>query len=171
MNRLGSSGHSGACAAPQRTAARRFRWWRQPPPAWAGSQRLLARPGSGFQFLANQLCDLGYRGQRHRSRLLQSVVGARLGLRNDQAHPLLMIVSAGLAALPSTASRKVRRLESASGAMLVQRWRSGSRLPPSARHAHHRPLNLRGTDSSNPSPSRDVNRHRTRTPLNSVLSG
>jgi hypothetical protein len=31
---IGSSGHSGACAAPQRTAARRFRWWRQPPPAW-----------------------------------------------------------------------------------------------------------------------------------------
>ena len=46
--------------------------------------------------------------------------------------------------LPSTASRKVRRLESASGAMLVQPWRSGSRLPPSARHPHHRPLNVAG---------------------------
>jgi len=38
----------------------------------AGSQRLLARPDSGFQFLAYQLCELGYGGPRHRSRLLPS---------------------------------------------------------------------------------------------------
>jgi hypothetical protein len=66
----------------------------------AGRQRLLARLGSGFQLLAYQLCDLGYGGPRHRSRLLPSVVGGRLRLRNGEAHPLLIDRFAGLLDFP-----------------------------------------------------------------------
>jgi hypothetical protein len=82
-----------------------------------------------FSFLprpttVGRVCDLGYGGPRHRSRLLPSG-GAKLRLPNGEAHPML-IGSAGLAAVPSAAGRKVRRLESASSAMLVHPWRSGS---------------------------------------------
>jgi hypothetical protein len=50
-----------------------------------------------------------FNGPWYRSRLLPSVVGARLRLRNDEAHPLLIDRFAGLAGVPSTASRKVLR--------------------------------------------------------------
>jgi len=74
---------------------------------------LLARPGSGFQFLADQLCELGYGGPRHRTRLL-SAVGPRLRLRNDEAHPLLIDRFGWPCCTYPTASRKMRHFESAS---------------------------------------------------------
>jgi hypothetical protein len=50
---------------------------------------LLYKCDSFVRAFHNQLCELGYGGPRHRSRLLSSV-GPRLRLRDDEAHPLLI---------------------------------------------------------------------------------